>query len=108
MLIGIGFFLQVYSLEFGQNLAARHSQWGQAESNGVRPDIRTFEQWGQAGHSDIWAGGPNVRMSGLTPLLKCPNVRPDPIALGLTPLRMPCGQILSKLQNKGEHAKFTY
>jgi hypothetical protein len=23
------------------------------------------EQWGQAGHSDIWAGGPNVRMSGL-------------------------------------------
>jgi hypothetical protein len=35
-------------LEFGQNLAARHSQWGQAghsdiwAGNGVRPDIRTF------------------------------------------------------------------
>jgi hypothetical protein len=70
--------------------------WPQGIRNGVRPDIRTF------------AMGSGRTFGHLGPRPKCPNVRPDPIAnvrmSGLTPLRMPCGQILSKLQNMSENS----
>jgi hypothetical protein len=61
------------SKDQGNRISTHQNSDVKIPTYGVRGGVRP-RQWGQAGHSDIWAGGPNVRMSGLTPL-----PRPDPI-----------------------------